>query len=79
MDRSLSSGEKAGIFLGNLCITPLLGLILYLVWKDQSPIKAKETCNLTLISLGVAVVLYGILFALGIFGSLLGAAAGGSN
>lgn len=34
MNRPLSSGERALIFFGNLCITPLLGLILYLVWKD---------------------------------------------
>jgi len=73
MDRSLSSGERAGIFLGNLCITPLLGLILYLVWKDQSPTKAKQTCNLTLISLAVWIVVYGALFALGVLGSILGA------
>ena len=72
MDRPLSSGERALIFFGNLCITPLLGLILYLVWKDQSPLKAQQTCTLTLISLAVWLVLYGALFVLGVLGSIVG-------
>lgn len=72
-DRPLNSGERAGIFIGNLCITPLLGLILYLVWKEQSPTRAKQTCNLTLISLAVWIVIYGVLMAMGVLASILGA------
>ena len=36
---------------------PLIGLILYLVWKDQSPLKAKSTGKGAIIGVVVGVLL----------------------
>ena len=49
----LQSSDKTWIFLGNLCISPLLGVILYFVWKDNKPVKSKEVCKLTWWAVGI--------------------------
>ena len=41
---------------------PLIGLILYLCWKDQQPLKAKSCGKGALIGVIAEVVLYVILF-----------------
>lgn len=38
------------------CI-PLVGAIMYFVWKDEKPLKAKKACNLALIGFVVGMVL----------------------
>ena len=49
------------------CI-PLVGLILYLVWKDSTPLKAKSAGKGALISVIASVVFYIIYFlCVGIF------------
>ena len=45
-------------FLG-FCI-PLIGLILYLVWRDKTPLKAKSCGKGALIGFIVSVVCFGI-------------------
>jgi len=37
--QGLSGEEKAGICIGNICLSPLLGVILYYVWKGEKPKK----------------------------------------
>lgn len=53
---------------------PIVGLILYLVWKDQTPNKAKAIGKSALISFIIGVVFYIIVFAIsfavGLAGSL---------
>jgi hypothetical protein len=56
----LKPDEKRWIFLGNLCLSPLLGLVLYLVWKDSHRAKAQEVCRLTWWAVGI----WGVLFVL---------------
>lgn len=51
---------------------PLVGLILYLVWKDQTPLKAKSAGKGALIGVITGVVLT-VLFVV-VFGLFLGAA-----
>jgi uncharacterized membrane protein YvbJ len=53
----LASNDKTLIFFGNVCISPLLGIILYFVWKDNKPQKSKEVCSLTWWALGLWVLL----------------------
>jgi len=60
-EQGLSGGEKAGICIGNICLSPLLGVILYYVWKDEKPKKANEVCGVTLLS--AAVVALGIVLS----------------
>lgn len=44
---------------------PLIGLILYLVWKDQSPLKAKSCGKGALIGVIAIVALYIVAFIIG--------------
>lgn len=52
------------------CCVPLAGLILFLVWKDTKPKSAKATGIGALIGVGAVVLLYFLIFVLGIASSL---------
>ena len=43
---------------------PIVGLILFLVWKDSKPVSAKQAGKGALISVIIEVVLYILIFAL---------------
>lgn len=73
-DTGLDSSDRTWIFLGTLCISPLLGIVLYFVWKDSKPQKAKDVCTLTWWAVGVWVALFAIFVLLGFMGALMGAA-----
>jgi hypothetical protein len=49
--------EKIRIFVGNVCLSPLLGTILYFVWKRDRPERAQPVCVLTWWATGVWVLL----------------------
>ena len=51
--RTLSSTDKLGIFAGNLCLSPVLGVVLYFVWRDRHPERAAQTCTLTRWAVGI--------------------------
>lgn len=63
---SVSSSEKndassfGWAFLGFLI--PIVGLILYLVWKDKTPLKAKSAGKGALIGFIVSFIVYFIYF-----------------
>ncbi len=48
------------------CCIPLVGLILFLVWKDSKPKSAKAAGIGALVSVGLSVVWYILVMALGI-------------
>lgn len=54
------------------CCIPLVGLILFLVWKDTKPKTSKAAGIGALISVGLSIAIYIILFLIG-----LGTAASG--
>lgn len=67
--------DKGGFLWGLLgCCVPIVGLILFLVWKDQKPKTAKAAGIGALVSVVVAVVYYIVVFviigAAGIAGGL---------
>lgn len=69
--------DNGGFLWGLLgfCI-PVVGLILFLIWKDQKPKTAKAAGIGALVSVILAVVCYVIMFVfLGAAGLALGAAA----
>ena len=68
MQSQKDSSSFGWAFLG-FCI-PVVGLILYLVWKDSTPLRAKSAGKGALVSVIVSVVFY-ILYAI-----VLGAAIG---
>lgn len=59
----LSREEQAGLCLGNICLSPLLGVILFFVWKDEKPQKASDVCAVTIFSV-IAPFLLALLLAL---------------
>lgn len=55
---STDSSSAGWAFLG-FCI-PIVGLILYLVWKDSMPLRAKSAGKGALISVIILVIIYAI-------------------
>ena len=59
--------DKGGIGWGALgCCLPLVGLILFLVWKDTKPKTAKAAGIGALVSVGIAVVYWIVMLVLGV-------------
>ena len=54
------------------CCLPIVGLILFLVWKDTKPKTAKAAGIGALVSAIAGVVIYVLSFALGMAGALMG-------
>ena len=64
--------DKGGFGWGVLgCCIPVVGLILFLVWKDTKPKTAKAAGIGALVSVIIAVVYYVIMLALGIGMSMM--------
>ena len=64
MEENTNVAEDKGGFLWGLlgCCIPIVGLILFLVWKDTKPKTAKAAGIGALISVCLAVVYYIIVF-----------------
>lgn len=59
--------DNGGFLWGLLgCCIPIVGLILFLVWKDQKPKTAKAAGIGALVSVIIAVVYYVLVMALGV-------------
>ena len=65
-----ADASSFGWALLGFCI-PLVGLILYLVWKDNAPLKAKSAGKGALVSVIVSVVFY-LIYAI-VIGAIIGA------
>lgn len=74
-NRSVQAADSSsfGWALLGFCI-PIVGLILFLVWKDNTPLKAKSAGMGALVSVIVSIVFYviyavflGVMLGLGIF------------
>ena len=70
-----NNNDNGGFLQGLLgCCIPVVGLILFLVWKDQKPRTAKAAGIGALVSVILSVVFYIIYFViLGAAGLALGA------
>ena len=64
MEENTNVVEDKGGFLWGLlgCCIPIVGLILFLVWKDTKPKTAKAAGIGALVSVAIAVVYYIIMF-----------------
>ena len=71
---SADSGSVGWGILG--CCFPLIGLILFLVWKDSKPRSAKSAGIGAIIGVVAIVVCYLLLFAIGIGAGILGITSG---
>lgn len=63
--------DKGGFLWGLLgyCV-PLVGLILFLVWKDTKPKTSKAAGIGALVSVIIAIIAYVLIFALGFAGMM---------
>ena len=68
--KNANDSSSFGWALLGFCI-PIAGLILYLVWKDSTPLKAKSAGNGALVSVIISVIVY-IIYAIAM-GALIGA------
>ncbi len=67
MDNNMNAEDKGGFLWGLLgCCIPIVGLVLFLVWKDTKPKTAKAAGIGALISVIVIVVWYILIAVLGI-------------
>ena len=58
--------DNGGLGWGVLgCCIPIVGLILYLVWKDTKPKSAKSAGVGALISVGCIILFYVVMFIIG--------------
>ena len=65
--------DKGGFGWGVLgCCIPIVGLILFLVWKDTKPKTAKAAGIGALVSTIAGVLIYVLTFALGLAGAMAG-------
>ena len=53
------------------CCIPLVGLILFLVWKDTKPNTAKAAGIGALVSVGISIVYYILMMVIGIFAGMM--------
>lgn len=67
--QSVNDSSSFGWALLGFCI-PIVGLILYLVWKDNTPLKAKSAGKGALVSVILSVIFY-IIYAI-IIGVMIG-------
>ena len=51
----------------SLCCIPILGIVMYFVWKDSQPQAAKSALIFGLVGIGLVVVFYIIFFVMGLF------------
>ena len=64
--------DNGGLGWGALgCCVPIVGLILFLVWKDTKPNTAKAAGIGALVSVGVSIVCYVLSAVLGIAAGLM--------
>lgn len=73
MDNNVQNANDNGGFLWGLlgCCIPIVGLILFLVWKDSKPKTAKAAGIGALVCVIVYVVFYILMAVLGIGAGLL--------
>lgn len=72
MDNNMQTEDNGGFLWGLLgCCIPIVGLILFLVWKDSKPKTAKAAGIGALVCVIVYVVFYILMAVLGIGAGLL--------
>ncbi len=63
--------DNGGIGFGLLgCCIPLAGLVLFLIWKDEKPKTAKSCIIGAGTGLGLIILMYVLLFFIGIAGAM---------
>ncbi len=61
-DAGLDTPIKILLFFLNLCFTPIVGLVWWLIVRQDKPRTAKDVCTFTWIPAVIAIVLWGLYF-----------------
>jgi hypothetical protein len=69
-NEGLDSGERIAVILGSLCISPIVAVVLYFVWKNDKPQKASEVCTIGWWVVGGMVALYTLFFLVAVLSSV---------
>lgn len=62
---AVAEDKPSGLVNLAACCFPLVGLILYFVWKNEKPQSAKSVCKWAVIGFVSGIILYIISFAIG--------------
>ncbi len=66
---SVEDKPNWGVNLITLCCVPLVGLIIFFVWKNEKPVAAKSALMFFFINLGVIILFYIAMLLLGLLSS----------
>ena len=68
----VQTNDKGGFLWGLLgCCIPVVGLVLFLVWRDTKPKTAKAAGIGALVSVIISVIYYAVIIALGVSFSVI--------
>lgn len=72
-NRPVATEDKPNILVNilSLCCIPILGIVMFFVWKDSHPRAAKSALIFSLINIGIGVVFYLLIFVFGIFAGVV--------
>lgn len=65
-----ANDEPSGLVNFAACCFPIVGLILYFVWRDEKPRSAKSVCKWAVIGFGIGIVLYILAIIFGILAEI---------
>lgn len=67
----VNNDDKGGFLWGLLgCCIPIVGLVLFLVWRSTKPQTAKAAGIGAIVGVVLIVIFYILMFALGVLGAL---------
>ena len=59
-----------GINILSFCLLPMLGIVMYFVWKNKKPRAAKSALIWALASIGLTIIFYLVVILVGIYSEL---------
>lgn len=70
---SISSGEdeSSGLLKATVCCFPIVGIILYFIWKNEKPKSAKSVCTWAIVGTALSVIVYVLAVVLGVMSEMM--------
>ena len=63
---SSQNDEPSGLVDFAACCFPIVGIVLYFVWRDDKPRSAKSVCKWAVIGFSIGILFYVLMFVLGL-------------
>ncbi len=72
-NRVVPAGEDrpSGLLNITVCCFPIVGIILYFIWKNEKPKSARAACTWAIVGTSIGVLLYIIAFVIGAIGETM--------